>query len=692
MKKGGGIIFLKNNKVLFVFSIFILLLFSISLISASPTDDLSSLDINENAIMNASQSPMDDPLLGDDSINESSEDVQIETFIVDNANYDTYFENNNALKEEYGGQILLFEGEFTDKGVITIGRNNTKITGDNTLFINTVFNLEADGVMLTNLNFVLDEKFSSNKNAGIFITGDNCTVFNNSINYFTPEDTTAIGIYSRNNEGLKIVNNTISFYGNALKNGFNYAMVLTRSDDALVLGNNINSLLPLRTVGYSSQTIYGGVGKNTVSSFAADSCNNLTFTGNNVNSTVIGSYGGYPTLSSVVFSSCTNSLIENNNISEIDTYTKEGIDNYLYALDLYGCNDLTIVFNNIDVFTLGGKYAAGTAYPIQSSYSTDIKIAYNNLSSFSNGPNLGIYSWGGKMEIISNFINVTGLAGQHEWALVAGIEVQDTNDTILNNTIITRSVNEYMSGDNLYGISYAQYLHGSHEYNIQYNNVSTAGAFAVSIDHNSGYGTSNSKIMNNLLVTAVGDGGDDAARFGGSGTNNIIANNSNGRVPFNEMADDELPVWLNNLSHDGGYFIDLSWMNSAGKNPFSGFGNGSGSGNSLNGNGTGSGLRTDSKVNGTNSRFTRSNATHGDLNSTYYTYGDSGLSIAAASSSAGSASDSHSSVDKRAYEIEDGDNPVVKSADYFQLGIVILAVLLLLLVGYKRQKDKEEEE
>lgn len=683
---------MKNNRILFSFSIFILLLFSISLISASPTDDLSSLDINENSLLNDSQSPLDVPMLGEDSNNESSEDIQYETFIVDNANYETYFDENNALKEEYGGQILSFEGEFMDRGAITIGRNNTKITGNNTLFTNTVFNLEADGVMLTNLNFVLDEKFSSNKNAAIFITGDNCTVFNNSINYITPEDTTAIGIYSRNNEGLKIVNNTIFFYGNALNNGFNYAMVLTRCEDALILGNNINSFLPLRTVGYSSQTIYGEVGKNTVSSFAADSCNNLTFSGNNVNSSVIGSYGVFPTLSSVVFSSCTNSLIENNNITETDIHTKEGIDNYLYALDLYGCNDLTIVFNNIDVFTLGGKYAAGTAYPIQSSSSTDIKIAYNNLSSFSNGPNLGIYSWGGKLEVISNFINVTGLAGEHEWALVAGIEVQDTNDTILNNTIIARSVNEYESGDNIYGISYAQHYPGSHEFNIQYNNVSTSGEFAVSMDYGSGYETCNSKIMNNLLVTAIGDGGDDAARFGGTGTNNIIANNSNGRTPFKEMTDDELPVWLNNLSHDGGYFIDLSWMNSAGKTPFGGFGNGSGSGSSLNGNGTGSGLRTDSKVNGTNSRFSRSNATRGDLNSTHYAYGDSGLSIAAASSSAGSASNSPSDVEKNAYEIDEKDNLAVKSSDYMQLSLIVLATLVLLIIGYKRQKDHEEEE
>ena len=61
-------------------------------------------------------------------------------------------------------------------------------------------------------------------------------------------------------------------------------------------------------------------------------------------------------------------------------------------------------------------------------------------------------------------------------------------------------------------------------------------------------------------------------------------------------------------------------------------------------------------------------------------------------SSAGSASNSPSEVDKNAYEIDEHDNVVSKSSDYFQLGIICIVALLLLLVGYKRQKDKEEEE
>ena len=148
------------------------------------------------------------------------------------------------------------------------------------------------------------------------------------------------------------------------------------------------------------------------------------------------------------------------------------------------------------------------------------------------------------------------------------------------------------------------------------------------------------------------------------------------------MSQHDLPDWLKNYQSPKGNGFGLSWLSEDGNAHFGGLGNGSGRG----------GFHFDSDVNGRNSRFSKSNATHGDLNSTYYSVGDSGLSIAAASSSAGSASNSPSEVDKNAYEIDEHDNVVSKSSDYLQLCIICIVALLLLLVGYKRQKDKDEED
>ena len=672
---------------------------SVDSVSASSSSDaeLEILNVEDDA--SSSSEPIENEVASDSESKDSERNVLKDssnpsanmTYHVSSDNYTCYFDDDGILKEEFAGSVLVFEGIFEDKGVFTIDKNNTKAVGNNSNFINTVFSLTASGVVLANFNFTLNQAFPSNHDAGIYIAWDNITVFNNTINYLVPEDTTGIGIYANDNFGLNLVNNTVNYFGQAFHDGFNYGILMTYCYDAFVSGNRINVTLPLREVDWS-HLIYAGVSMDKVSAFAAGDCDNLLFANNSVYSTVNGGVyadNRYPTLSSVLIHSCDNSTLDGNSIVVEDYFTRKSQANYLYALDMYTLDDVRVVNNYIDVFTYGGHDYLGTAYPIQvTGPAYNIKVAYNYLHSVSNGPNIGVYSQNAygqtQIDIISNFINITGKAGSHMWALVAGIEVQDSDDRILNNTIIVDTVGGYRPGDRIYGISYSQGTDGNHKYDIRYNNVSVPGPIAISLNQGTASTTSDTNVMYNILVTGIGEGGDRAVSIGGNGQNNVIRYNTNGADTIRHMTDRDLPSWISDYRSRGtgsGRGIDLSWMRSG--SGVSGFGNGSGSG---------SGLRFDGSVNGTNSHFSRSNATHGDLNSTYYTYGDSGLSIAAASSSAGSASDSHSSVDKRAYEIEDGDNPVVKSADYFQLGIVILAVLLLLLVGYKRQKDKEEEE
>ena len=625
------------------------------------------------------------------------------THHINSDNYTYYFDDSGVLKDEFGGSILVFEGVFEDKGVFTIDKNNTKVMGNNSNFINTVFSLTASGVALANFNFTLDQAFPSNHDAGIYVGWDNITVFNNTISYLCPEDTTCIGIYGNDNFGLNLVNNTINYYGQAFHKEFNYGVLLTYCYDAFVSGNNINVTLPLRAVNWN-QGIYGGVSMDKVSSFAAGDCDNLLFVNNSVYSTI--NYGGYgkfsfPTLSSVLIYACDNSTLDGNRIVVEDFYTPKDQANYLYALDMYYLDDVRVVNNYIDVFTYGGKTRDGTAYPIQiTGPAYNIKVAYNYLHSVSNGPNIGIYSqnYYGKtqIDVISNFINITGKAGTDSWSLVAGIEVQDSDDRILNNTIIVDTVGGYHDGDRIYGISYAQGTSGNHKYEIKYNNVTVPGPIAISLNKGlSDSTTSDSNVMYNILVTGRGKGGDFAVVIGGQGSNNVVRYNTNGSNPVRHMSERDLPDWLRNYHSPKGRGIGLHWMDSDSSEYNSSFAGNStnGRGNSLNGKGNGNGFNFDADVNGRNSRFSKSNATHGDWNSTHYTVGDSGVSLAAASASAGSG-DSSSAVrdDRNAYEIDEKDNLAIKSVDYLQLSLICVIALLLLIVGYKRQKDKEEEE
>ena len=634
-------------------------------------------------------------------------------YVITPSNFSDYFDESNVLKSNYSDRVLVFDGLFDDLGVLKIHSNNTFITSNNSVFKNTVFDLEASGIVLSNINMVLDKEFEDNEYAAIFCYGDNITVYNCSIIYDAPANKTAFGIYSDGHHddfvGLSLINNTIDFKGHATYTGYNYGILLRNTHDSLVYGNNISCELPLRSVSWwGGPQDYGQISMDAVAAFAGDFCENLTLSNNYIYSNV--NYNSlelnaYPTLDTVILYGCSYSIIENNDIISYDFITPLGYDNYLQALDLYKLEDVTVIRNNITVFTNAGKPCQSTAYPIQINGPVNhVKVVFNNLTTSNHGPNCGIYSenfYGDTfIDIISNFINVTGDAtaeGYVAHALVSGIEVQDTGDNILNNTIIVTNLGDYSSNANVYGISYVQSTGGKHTYNIQFNNITTNGNYGVKILGDIKNSTTyNSTVSNNVLNTRTTSNRTGAVtnKQVNSPSGTIVKNNTNGRF-INEMSEDYYPDWLKDYVRNGSGrgTGDFAWLNrilnpSSNGTGFSGaVGNGtshSGSGNAR-GNGHGS---HDGDVSG-NGTDSNSDAVLGsDHDAAPGIGGDASPSISAASPS-----DSGSSAaNPNAYEIDEHDNVVSKSSDYLQLGLICIVALLLLLVGYKRQKDKEEEE
>ena len=693
----------KVKRIALLFSIFLILLVSISSVSAVNADDnLSSIgneeivetgigldDCSLNVPADGSVEDNEDRVLCSDSSSDGADsksslkgngksslkDSLDSVYYVDSDNLDSFFADG-FLKDDYADSILVFNGEFNDKGILDIKSSNVTIIGNNSLLKDTVFCLESNNIMLAGLNFVWNREFSDNDNAGILVLGDNCTIYNCTIDYSVPETTTGFCVYAEGSDGDKIenftlANSTINFVGNNLRGGWDYCIFVDQVENAMVYGNNINSSLPLRAVDYSFD-IFGGVSMEAVGVFVAQSCPNLTFSSNKVFSSVNGGGNSYPTLDTLVIYGCNNATIENNDIHVEDFNSKDGKDNYLQGIDLYFSNNVTIVHNKIDMVTTGGRAGMGTAYPIQvNGPSKGVLIAYNNLTTFNYGPNCGIYSMNyyGQTQnyMISNFINVTGLASTHYYALVAGIEVQDSDDLIWNNTIIVNNIGEYSDSNNIYGISYSQSTKGDHKYNIQYNNVTTNGRYAVSLS-GSGSLVVDSIIANNVLNTNKSSG-NRAVRVG-AGYNNTIRNNTDG-VFRNTLNPDDLPDWLKN--HKGLVpRIVVPRYYREGSN--------------------GSGL-TDDEGNGAAPWNTGSNpngdTVFGSNRDTAPGFGgDASPSFTAASPGESGSS----AADPNAYEIDEHDNVVSKSSDYLQLCVICIVALLLLLVGYKRQKDKEEEE
>lgn len=456
------------------------------------TKDLSA--VNDMSRLGADEEVPDQPDL-----------VINNTIYLTSDNFDDYF-TEGVLTSKYEDKTLIFDQNFENIGQIVIKAKNVTIKGTGYTLKNTVFQIDASDVTLSDINLELDSEFKNNEGAGILIFSDYVNLINVNVNYVVPCNVEAYGIYAVGEEknplrNLKIRNSYVNFEGhNDDVNVYNCGLKLVKCKDSVIDNNTFISALPLKDIMFGA----GGaeLASDLVLTVGIGSSDNITFTNNHLFSEVNKRpENRYPSLDCMLISKTDNSLICNNSIFMTDFLTYPGTDNYLYGLDIYDLNNLTVCHNDISIITTGGKLAAGTAYPIQITGPISyVNITENDLYSFSNGPNIGIYSQNfygeTTLSITNNTINVTGLAGTHEWALVAGIESQDSYSTILNNRIEVHSVGAVGIDDNIYGISYRQSTSGDHRYDIENNTVFSDGFYAVNL-----LNSVDSKVLNNLLVS-----------------------------------------------------------------------------------------------------------------------------------------------------------------------------------------------
>ena len=391
------------------------------------------------------------------------------------------------------------------------GSNKVTLTPSNytTKFTNGYFNDQnVDEVIFTG-NFASNTYTTLNFNQGIIITATGST-FNNigfgllkpgivlngaTITMNAPAYTNCYAIDIQHADNAIVINNKIDYacgYDNAAN--YNYAIKAVNSENLTLYGNEINATVPLKQPNWA---IYGSIYSDYVAGVAIESCNYLKFAKNNL--TVIGDWrvGDYPTLDAFIIAKSANAKIWGNKIYETDIITEEGQYSYIYGIDVYSCDNLTICSNTVNMNgeesggQIGGN-GTGAAYCIQlTGPHTGIKICNNTLTTRNQGPNLGIYSqnYDGdtQLTICGNHINVTGKAGSDPWSLVSGMELQDTNATVYHNDIVVYNTNAYAPGDYAFGISYCQSTSGSHYYNITYNNVTVHNAeYTISILSGSG--------------------------------------------------------------------------------------------------------------------------------------------------------------------------------------------------------------
>ena len=457
---------------------------------------------------NVTQAPADDEILQINTTGLMPDVPDLtsnDTFYVNSNNVNTYFPDN-ALDEKYENSTLIMEGEFEDVGVLKIESDHVTVNAGGAHLKNTAFDISGNNVTLKNIRMDLDTSFEETGGAAIYVSSSDVDLINVYVNYIVPYNVDAYVILGEANSkhpsrNLRIINSTFYFeaHNDEVKK-YNSAVKLLNFHDSIMENTTLTGSFPLNQIDYGVDGAH--LDNIYVYTLGIEGCDNFILRGNQIISDVNKRPAWqYPTLDGVILSRSNNVWMYNNSIYMTDFVTNPGVENYLYGINVHSLTNLTIDSNRISMITTGGKLAMGTAYPIQiNGPIMGVVVTNNDLYSFSNGPNIGIYSvnYFGRTSLLiaNNTINVTGLAGVHDWALVTGIESQDSNAEIINNKIEVHSVGDVKIGDNLYAISYRQATSGVHTFNIQNNTAFTDGYEAIHL-----LSSYNSTIKGNTLIS-----------------------------------------------------------------------------------------------------------------------------------------------------------------------------------------------
>ncbi len=461
--------------------------------------------------------------------------------IITNDTFFDYFTEDGILSDAVPeGAELTFVGEFSNLTTTAVITTPVTIKGDNAVINNMAFSIWADDVTLTDMTFVATTSVGDL----IGINANDVTVSNLDITY-TVGDESAIAINAVGVEDVTIFNNTIVFESHASQDGKDAnAINLDTVTNAIVDANKVTASITGVDADYGRSGLYyrfGMMGVNTVNPIRIVECEAVEFTNNEIDASLNDVKGYYPTVQSVLVVGSTDLLFDSNNFTMIDTFTPVGSPSYLYAFTFGVDDEVTVSNNNFYLETEGGANGLGTAYALQIVSST-MDIIGNNITSVSNGPNLGIYAVmeyntfdnDFELTIKDNNLNITGYAtGKSTSALVSGMEIGAGESDISGNTIYVYNKAGYQEGSNVYGISYVQSVY-TPTLNIVDNEIYVEdGDYAISVQ----FSRAELTATDNTLV-AHERYGDKAVSTKASGA--VIEDNT----PLAEITIEAANVWV----------------------------------------------------------------------------------------------------------------------------------------------------
>ncbi|WP_458454515.1 right-handed parallel beta-helix repeat-containing protein [Methanobrevibacter sp.] len=346
--------------------------------------------------------------------------------VVTPENFYNFFDENGALKDDVPFDELTFKGTFNNIGVISIGKA-IKLTGVNATFNNASFMLNADGIVLTNVNIILDQqKFDETDGAAIYIGGDNVTVSNSNITYNAPDNVESFAISVDIADDVKIIANNIKYTAKS-EGGLKTMAVNAANADNLVFKDNVvDATIPSVNINSANWPVmeYYSQGVH------IENSNNVSFDNNDINVKYNTFNGAYDTIYAVHMIGCNDSRITNNGI-ELKGHT------YAYALVSANCDNLTVSGNDIKS-TSDDEYACG----VQVSGEGNAVIDDNNITAKAVNVTYPVYldDWGSDSEVNLTNNNIKG-----ESDTVYGVYVEENKTTVSNNTI-------EVDGNHVYGV------------------------------------------------------------------------------------------------------------------------------------------------------------------------------------------------------------------------------------------------
>lgn len=495
-----------SSKILLGFML-VMMICCVSAVSATDingTDDITDDIVVDEVSEVVEEVEIDD--VSEDVVGEECACTGANSITIDNNNYTSYFSNGWTTTNNN----LTFVGNFDAKTFGNFKINNPiVINACGATFTNVGFDLKVSGITLCGGTFIANEQ--ANISSVIYSDTSYSTIKCAKINVTAPENKNFYAIDLENANYANLVNNVITYIDNyANTANYNYVVKVKGGSYNKMVGNNITAFLPLKDVDYSHWTPEPTIDYDLVAGVAVESSSNFNFTGNKLDITANSSSGYYPTLDAFIIVKSDNSKIIGNKIYEQDTVSGKEDTNYLYAIDVYRCNNILIDNNKLELNSKGGNLTVngtGAAYGVQlTGPHTGVVISNNNITTANNGPNLGIYSQNTEgatsLTIFGNRINVTGRAGDNPWALVSGMELQDTYANVTGNIIRVNNTAGYEDNYCAYGISYSQetYTDDGHIFEIFNNDVIVYNAhFAVYILENA---DGNNVKYNNLTATS----------------------------------------------------------------------------------------------------------------------------------------------------------------------------------------------